>query len=309
MLGAHPAIATPQELHLVDAYLVPWERAWREQLPDDPQRWRELRHLGLPAALTEEAFDDLMRSVVERVHGEVLALKPGAEVVLEKVPGYGLYADLILRLLPGAGFIHLVRDGRDSVASMVRAGRGWGRFWAPSSVDGAVVIWRMCVEGARAIGARTGRYVEVRYEDLCSDDGPRLLLELFGFCGVEADEAACAEIHARFSLGSRDRATARESSVVWGGEVARRVRTGELEPDGFTGTGGVGAWRRDLALRDRLLFDSGGGRLLRELGYERDRSWIGSGPLRRFAARVPLAIDWRVRRLRRHAGSWIGGQV
>jgi hypothetical protein len=305
MLGAHPAIATPQELWLFSHYLAPLETAWREQFPDDVERWRQLRHVGLPAVLTEEAFEEVLRGVAQRVHAEVLSLKPGATVVLEKAPGYGLWADLILRLFPGAGFVHLVRDGRDSVASMVRAARGWGRFWAPASVEGAVMMWRGCVQAARAVADKTDRYVEVRYEELCAEEGPRILGDLFRFCGVETDEAACAAIHSRFSLGSH----ARESSIVWGGEVARRVRTVELEPEGFSGTGGIGAWRRDLGLRDRLLFESGGGRLLRELGYERDRSWIGSGPVRRFAARVPLALDWRLRRLRRHAASLLGGRA
>lgn len=293
MLGAHPAIATPQELYLFNRYLRPWLTEWREQLPDDAERWREQRHLGLPSILTEQAFDELLRGVVERIHTDVLALKPGATVVLEKVPSYATSAEEILRLCPRARFVHVVRDGRDAVASMLRAARGWGRLWAPQRTWDAVHIWRAHVVGGRAIGARTDAYAEVRYEELRAESGPRLLGELFAFCGVESDAALCEDVYDRFALGRYG-----PTSVVWGGEVVRRGETGALEPDGFVGTGGLGAWRRDLRLSERLLFESMAGWLLRELGYTADGSWVGGDPLRRIVARVPLAIDHRLRLLR-----------
>lgn len=292
MLGAHPAIATPHELHFFDRYLTPWVDAWADHLPEDPERWRQARHVGLPAALTEETFSALMREVVDRVHGEVLALKPGARVVLEKC-AYGIHAGLILRVLPEARFIHVLRDGRDVVASMLRASRGWGRDWAPASAREAIALWRAHVEAGRRIARLTDRYAETRYEELASAEGPAILERLFAFCGVEGDASSCEEIFRRFSLeGSRA-----ETTIVWGGEVALRAGAGNLDPPGFRGAGGIGTWGRDLSLREQLLFQSMAGAFLRELGYADDRRWVRANRMRRLAARIPLAVDHRARLL------------
>lgn len=293
MLGAHPAIATPHELHFFDRYLHPWAEAWADHLPEDPERWRRRRHVGLPAALTEETFSALMREVVDRVHGEVLALKPSARVVLEKC-AYGSHAGLIISLIPRARFIHLLRDGRDVVASMLRASRGWGRDWAPASAREGIELWRAHVEAARRIARLTNHYAEVRYEELASADGPAILGRLFAFCGAETDAASCEEIYRRFSLERGRRA---ETSIVWGGEVALREGAGNLDPPGFRGAGGIGTWRRDLSLREQLLLQSMAGAFLRELGYADDRRWVVANPVRRLAARIPLALDHRARLL------------
>lgn len=293
MLGAHPAIATPHELHFFDRYLTPWADAWADHLPEDAGRWRAGRHVGLPAALTEEAFYALMREIVDRVHGEVLALKPTARVVLEKCP-YGPHAGLIVRLLPRARFIHLLRDGRDVVASMLRASRGWGRDWAPASAGAGITRWRAHVEAARGIARLTDRYTEVRYEDLASAEGPTILGSLFTFSGVESDASTCQEIYRRFSLAHSRRP---ETSIVWGGEVALREGAGNLDPPGFRGAGGVGTWRRDLSLREQLLLQSMVGSFLRELGYADHGRWVSANPVRRLWARIPLAVDHRARLL------------
>lgn len=292
MLGAHPAIASPQETDLFDAYLAPWRAAWDAQLPGDPEEWRRRRHKGLPAVLTEQALDSLMRSVVARVHAEVLARKPGAHVVLEKVPGYAFVAPLILRLCPDARFVHLVRDGRDVAASMVGAARGWGRSWAPASAGAAAARWREHVAAARSIAALTPGYAEVRYERLLGS-APAELERLFAFCGVEASPADCAEIAARFA--GRDA----PSSLVWGGEVLARVGGAPAEPDGFFGerTAGLSRW-------ERLAVEQEAGPLLRELGYERDAGgrlagallrlgWAAASRVARVRTRSAAAIGWR----------------
>jgi hypothetical protein len=305
LLGGHPRIVTPHETELFFDYVASWRRIWDEQLPTDPERWRQRRHRGLPAVLTEEAFSEVLLEFVGRVDAELLRLKPSAEVVVEKA--LGVRGELILDLLPASGFIHIIRDGRDASASMLRASRGWGSHWAPRSGEWAAYSWRRATETGRAISALTDRYVEIRYEALQSEAGPEILLDLFRFCGVEADEKVSTEIYSRFSLDTSANGK-RPSSIVWGGEVARRIGAGELEPDGFAGAGGVGAWRRDLRLDDRLLFDSVAGDLLCALGYENDRGWIGAGHLRRFAARVPLALSWRASRLRHSVAARIAGE-
>jgi hypothetical protein len=280
LLGAHPQIATPQETDLFDRYVASWLRTWRSQVPgpgDEPGR----RQRGLPAVLSDAEFDRILRDAVQEVYRAALELKPGATVVLDKNPNHTYHVEDAARLLPGLSVVHLLRDGRDAASSMMRAARrDWGRGWAPADVDGAAELWRELVEAGRAARGHAARYVEVRYEELRSDEAPRVLRELFDFCGVEPDERVALEALERFD-GERLRALPageRPSSIVWGGEVARRFGGAPPEPAGFLGLGRVGGWREELGPYERWLFDRVAGDLLVELGYERDRSWARPAP-------------------------------
>lgn len=284
LLGAHPLIATSQETDLFDYFVQPLRSAWQTQLRDDPEEWQRWRHKGLPAVLGEDAFDDAVGAFIERVHSATLALKPGARLLLEKTPGYGRHGELILRYLPHAKFIHIVRDGRDVVCSMVRASRGWGRAWAPADVEHAAAQWDEHVRAARGISALTDAYFELRYEEL----SPERVQAALAFCGVEASVAECESVFASCSLEG-----GAASSLVWGGEVTRRLGGIPSEPPGFAGEGGIGAWQGELDLANRLLFERTAGALLRELGYA-DDGWIGETKAARALAGTRLAIRRRL---------------
>lgn len=294
MLGAHPAVATTQETDLFDGYLAPWYERWQAQLPHSDEEWRANRFKGLPVVLDEPGLDELARSVVDRVHDAMLALKPGATVVLEKVPGYALHAGLLGRIVPDAAFVHLVRDGRDAAASMQSAARGWGRHaWRTGSIATAAVVWRDHVVGARALGAPGVRYSELRYEELRSAGGPTLLAGLFDLLGLEGGVPLASEIYERFAIErARDPRTA-PSSFVWGGEVRRRLEGEPTEPEGFVGEGANGGWRARLSTYEQAIFDRVAGELLQELGYA-DRGWVEGSAVRRGAAEATL---WTLRRL------------
>jgi hypothetical protein len=296
LLGAHPDVVTSQETDLFDHYVRPLRERWDAQLPGDEEAWQRARHKGLPAVLTEMEFDQLVADLVERVHGATAALKPGAHVLLEKVPAYGRHGALILRYVPHARFIHVVRDGRDVTCSLVRAGRGWGSAWAPAGVERAAEVWRDFVVASRGIRELTEHYTEVRYEDLVGDDGPAEVERLLAFCGVEARSAEAAEIHAAASAGA--------SALVWGGEVARRLEGAPDEPAGFAGEGGVGTWQRELSRHQRVLVERVAGRLLAELRYTTP-GWTGVGRLGTAARLLGARQAGRVR----HHAARIAQQV
>ncbi|HET7572550.1 MAG TPA: sulfotransferase [Gaiellaceae bacterium] len=295
LLGAHEHVATPQETDLFERYVAPWRRAWEEQLPDDPELWRRRRHKGLPAVLREQELDELLAAAVARVHQAALDLEPGATVLVDKVPSNALHGELILRYVPHARFLHVIRDGRDVVCSLLRAGDGWGREWAARTAVDAAVTWRGHVEAGRALARRTDAYAEVRFEELAGPDAAAALARLFSFCGVEASPEECRRIVAAHALrpGEPPR-----SSIVWGGEVVQRLGGAPQEPDGFAGEGGVGAWQRQLGARGRLVVEHKAGALLRELGYA-DAGWPGVAPLRRLVALGGLAAERARLRARR----------
>lgn len=299
LLGAHPHVATPQELDLFSRYVAPWHDAWRDQLPESPERWHELRYKGLPGALTEDQLVDAGRNAVLAVYETVLARKPGARVLVEKVPNYTLYTALIARYFPGARFVHVIRDGRDVAASHLRAASGWGRGWAANNVERAAWMWRANIEYGRAARSLGLPYLEVRYEELRSDEGARVLHDLFTFCGVDVSVAESAEVYERFKL---DADTTPPSSLVWGGEVARRVGT-PAEPDGFFGEGSVGGWHERMSAYERFAFARVAGPILEELGYEADGAWARVDSVRRLFGDARLGFARATERFRFAAGA------
>ena len=288
LIGSHPLVATSQETDLFTKYVAPLRGTWEHQLRSDPEDWKRWRHKGLPAVLTEDEFDSIVGGVIGQVHSRTMDLKPGAEICLVKVPQDCTHAKLILRYVPDARFIHLIRDGRDVVASQLRAARGWGREWAPKNLSRAAVRWRLDVEAGRSIQQLTDAYLEVRYEDLVSDGGPAVLKHAFAAVGIDATDDFCSTAHAEFSLGSEGAA---RSSLVWGGEVIRRLGTVPSEPGGFAGEGGVGAWEHELDLRARSTFERTAGSLLHELGYTPSPEWVDRRRAARAAASVGATVQ------------------
>ena len=91
--------------------------------------------------------------------------------------------DTIRKIFPGAKFIHIIRDGRDVVASITRRKHSDGRSWA--DIETAAWSWH----DHTAIGAAFGRkispgsYHEIRYEDLVADEH-LAARSLFGFLDI-----------------------------------------------------------------------------------------------------------------------------
>jgi hypothetical protein len=107
--------------------------------------------------------EHLMANMVRR-HGF-----PDPFVWVDQTPKNVLTARLFLEALPSAKFIHLLRDGRDVVASLAR------RYASelPGGTRAAYVhvgALRWCYDVSRGLKARgLPGYLEVRYEDLTAD--------------------------------------------------------------------------------------------------------------------------------------------
>jgi sulfotransferase family protein len=272
MLGSHPEIATPIELDFFSSFVAPWYESWRVHrlAIDRPARpeW------GLPAALTEEEFVEAVGLVVERVYRSVLAAKPGATLMLEKDPRYCSHVETILRTVPHAKFVHVLRDGRDVACSMTRVAQSWGRDWAPGGIGGGAALWQEAVRGAQTAATAPAGYLELRYEELLGRRGPDLLRELLGFCGVADDLELAGGLYDRYRYGDRSRHEVMSGGLTWAGEAARSGADVSF-PEDFIGPGTAGRWQTQLDAADREAFDAVAGELLVELGYEADRSWAG----------------------------------
>ena len=297
LLGAHASVVTPQETDVFSTLVAPIQAGWDRQreLATGPEG-RARRPKGLPTLLRDDEFRALVDALVAQVVAAMAALDPDASVVVEKSPSHSRHTGLIASYLPDASFVHIVRDGRDVAASLQAASSGWGSHWAPTELKRAAMLWRETVLGAREAAA-TGRYVEVRYEDLRAGD-PAPLREAFAACGLTVDDDACRALLEEYSL-RRMAGGEVASPIALAGAAAAESGTVQ-EPSGFYGEGRVGGWS-DWSAGDRLLFDAVAGDLLIELGLEPDHSWAGS-PF----ARRRYAWSVRAQRAVAHAGRRVG---
>ena len=199
------------------------------------------------ASLPEAEAAVELRSTLERVRRLALVrdLRP-----VEQTPEMSFVLGAAVRAYPAATVLHIVRDGRDVVCSLLE--RGWLRertghddvgqpygpyvrswvererrdeFLRASEATRAAWAWRRYLTAARAVPTRT---LEVRYEE------------------IAADPAAAAE------------------------KIARSL---ESDPsplaDALAGAHGrsIGRWRRDLTAEQVADVESEAGALLHELGY------------------------------------------
>jgi hypothetical protein len=79
----------------------------------------------------------------------------------DKTPLYCRHIRSIVRLLPEARFVHVIRDGRAVAASLRDMWFSPGR-----DIDTQARYWRENVLLAREQGAACGHYLEVRYEEV-----------------------------------------------------------------------------------------------------------------------------------------------
>jgi hypothetical protein len=284
MIGAHPLVCTTVELTLYNRYTAPWIKAWREQSAN-LGRW----HQGLPFLWSEDEFYFFLRQFLERVYARVLVNNPQATHILDKCPGYSEYVEDINRLFPTARFIHVIRDGRDVVVSMV-AGREQMGF-GTATIEDSAVAWKKHVRGGQKAGQYRGRYMEVRYEDI-SASGVNVLKGIFEFCGLPTSVEEATRI-----------AEAHEFEKMKASKItpARNVRA----PEGHYRRGKVGSWRDELDLLQRYDFDKIAGDLLCELGYAEDGWWADSSK-QRFALPVLTAISSVVNRIRHATAILLG---
>ena len=153
---------------------------------------------------------------------------------VNKHPRNSVRIDYLRRVFPDARFIHVIRDGRAVVSSIVTQIRsrprrarqplggfcrppGWRALLRDDLVEQTALQWQAIVRHVRERGRDLGPdYREVRYEDLCAR--PREIYRgLYEFAGLAAGEAQLAGIPSRPlepSEGWRERLTAQEIATV-----------------------------------------------------------------------------------------------
>jgi protein-tyrosine sulfotransferase len=138
-----------------------------------------------------EEFIDRLRSVLPgSIRDFYRSLAPDARYWGDKNPHYadlnnGICLETVAWLYPGSRFIHIIRDGRDVAASILRKRHPTGKRWMPK-FRGAHYTWMSIVDRGSAFGrwVDPSRYLELRYEGLVADD-LALSKEIFEFLDID----------------------------------------------------------------------------------------------------------------------------
>ena len=100
--------------------------------------------------------------IIDEVYMTYAAEKfPKAKIWGDQSPIHTFHLSYIDKIFPDAKFIHLVRDGRDVISSMVKR-------QGDDYLHEAVYRWKTSIKRTNAFQKRIGadQYIEVRYEDL-----------------------------------------------------------------------------------------------------------------------------------------------
>jgi len=254
LLAAHPDIKSGRESYVF------------MKLCELKEDWLALKKNGIGMACyqTDAEFFEILDDFKNR---QLDALTKGVgtgQIFLEKTPSHALAIPQIAALLPEARFIHILRDGRDVVASMLAAKKGWGEEWAPKNARRAAKIWERhihAVESAKS-GLKPGQFYELRYEALLEDTAAELR-KCIDFLGMQwSEEALRKAVEANTSDKMR-----KTTQLAVSGEVAKTDAANAAMPDGFVRKAKAGSWRQDLSMSQRFQIWRVARKTLGDCGY------------------------------------------
>jgi len=239
LLASHPEIQSGRESYVFSKICLVH------------QEWHKTRKSGMGMAsyqTAEEFMSNLFDFEERQLDALTKNLKPG-QILLEKTPAHALYVPQIAWFLPEARFIHIMRDGRDVVASLMAAGNSWGEDWAPTSARRAARIWKRHVQAVddAKTKLKPHQFLEVRYEALLEDTA-RELRRCIDFIGLPWPEEALRQAVAANT--SEQMRAGNGKALTVSGELAKS--TAKALPDGFVRKAKSGAWREDLSLAQRF---------------------------------------------------------
>jgi hypothetical protein len=248
ILDSHSALACGPEMRLIPQICEMYRAA--TQIADGP--------VGAAWALDRE---QVRRSFAEMIAGllEPARLRSGKARIAEKTPANAAWFAELRELFPEAPQIHVVRDGRDVVASLLgldwRDGRTGEPFDFVRSARAAAAMWARQVGIAQAAFAAPearGRVFELRYEAVVERPSEALRL-LFAFLG-EPWEEQVLDFHRNPSAGAGEN----ETSAA---QVSRPLYRES-----------VGRWRCDLSPAQLGEVAAEAGETLAALGYAEARA-------------------------------------
>jgi len=191
ILTAHPDVrALPSETHLFSHGIRPLADRISHGILATPE-------VGA-LYMERRSFVAATRALCDAVMVPFLGPNPSPEArLLERSPWHVYHLDLIGALYPDAKVVHIVRDGRSVVRSLL------AQSWGPSTVDAAAREWVGAIEATRRAAPQLTAYKELRYEQLF-DQRDAGIADLYEWLGLACDprhlDAALTEANQQNNL-------------------------------------------------------------------------------------------------------------
>jgi hypothetical protein len=168
LIGAHPAIKNLGRGEFCESQYL-----WRERFPDwSRHRWA----IGPWRLLLRRTAEDLTPELFEYFRKRMHEASGHASTVLEKTPSNAMRIPFLNALFPACRFIHVLRDGRHTAASLIAR-----KVWWPYAPHQWVGCHRTALADLRSLPA--SRYTLLRFEEL-----------------IEAPDRALADVYSRCEL-------------------------------------------------------------------------------------------------------------
>ncbi len=295
LIATHPKVRSGPESYIFARYVGPSLRRWYKEAKQEAPN-----PVGLSAYLSVEEF----RAIVHRYAIDLLSamagdLKPG-DLFLEKTPDHSLFLREITDVFPRCKVIHIIRDPRDAVASMIRTGRELGWNWVPRSSRGCAMLWAQHVEAVQRATPliMKGHVMLIRYEDLVKEPCS-VLAKTYDFLGLPYTQS---DVERAVEMNQMDRARAGMGTATpVRGEASKRLGSEAQLLKKFVGKAGVGNWRTDLSPIEKFWVWYAAGRTMTSNGYEWDvPKWY-------YPARISVNFVRKVvLRTKKAAAAWEG---
>ena len=240
ILNAHPNIAISHELKITPHLAEAWART--HQMRDHLSEFFDAKTEDI-----DNFFRDFISYFLNGVRGQNEALRVG-----EKTPNNALVFPHLNRLFPESPIIHIIRDGRDVVSSLLQ--KNWegedGNIVAINTDPGAAAgYWDWIVRTGRKAAERPSvrdQYLEIRYEELVSNP-ETVMRRIIAHVGEPWDDCIT-----RFH----------EFDDPIYPSVQRPISDKS-----------VGNWERSIDDETKRIFKDVAGDLLIELGYAKNKDW------------------------------------
>lgn len=258
LLASHPKVHSGPESHLFEWYLGPLIRHWNRELLLDQHR-----SVGLKFYFQENGFKAILRNFMLQLLVPMASQLKESELFVEKTPDHGFWMHEISEVLPNSRFIHIIRDGRDVVASLLAASRGWGSSWAPKNSRAAARKWTESVRTIHETGRTLPRerFLQVRYEELWNDSQGSLST-VTKFLGLDWDEVSITEAIRR-----------NDARTIIENREGRSDGRGTKPSNEFIRRAYPGGWKRDLNWSEKIWFWWIARKTMEEMGYSCRYPW------------------------------------
>ena len=148
-----------------------------------------------------------------------LAIEQNKSIWLEKTPEHMYFIEDIERLLLDAKFIHILRNGMDTIASMYEATRSFSHLWGAGwDLNHCIYRWEHAMLTSHKY-VKKSNHIFIRYEDIL-DNTTKILGEICNFMGIDYD--------GEMLLNYKEKASSLSLNLPWHQGIERDIKSNNL---------------------------------------------------------------------------------